>query len=134
MSDVYFSKEKPPVYDECVKRFGVNWKRGVIFTYGNTIHCRYTISEQKIAHELTHVTQQKIIGTETWWQRYFNDVDFRLSQELEAYENEVRWVRSNIINRRLQQQTLEEIVFDLSGSMYGNIITREEAKKLLKIL
>lgn len=133
MIDVIFSKEKPPVYDECVRRFGVNWKRGVIFTYGNTIHCRYKISVQKIAHEIIHIEQQNEMGVNQWWQKYFDDVEFRLSQELEAYQNEVEWVNSNIHNPKLKQKTLNEIVFDLSGPMYGNIISADEAKRLLNI-
>lgn len=96
------SKEKPPVYDRCVEQFGVDWRKGVIITYGDTIHCRWKIKEPKLTHEKTHIQQQLEYGVEEWWNRYFIDEKFRLDQELEAYLNEIEWIKKHIwdLNRK----------------------------------
>lgn len=130
---VKFSKEKPPIYGECVKRFGVNWNKGVIFTYGDTIHCKHKISKPKIAHEKTHVKQQLDYGVENWWYRYFEDDQFRLDQEIEAYKSEIVWINQNLKGLKLKQDLIEQILFDLSSSMYGSIVTYQEARNLLGI-
>jgi len=125
------SKEKPPIYERCHKQFGVNWKEGVIFTYGDTIHCKYKIPKQKIAHEKVHIRQQLAYGVEEWWNRYFTDEDFRLEQEIEAYKEEIKWIRKNIKGLFDMRKRIGKIVKDLSSSMYGNITTKEEVIKLL---
>jgi hypothetical protein len=125
------SQQKPQIYDKCVEHFGVDWEDGVIFTYGDTIHCKYALSENKIIHELTHVKQQGD-APDTWWERYFNDVDFRLAQELEAYKKESAWIKAHIKDRNYKTLLITENARALSSKMYGNIISFSEAYKLLK--
>ncbi len=31
------SRKRPSIYEACERKFGVRWKKGVIFTYGDTI-------------------------------------------------------------------------------------------------
>ena len=124
------SKEKPPIYEACAKKFGVNWKRGIIFTYGDTVHCRNTPSDQKLAHEQIHVNQQLSYGVKEWWSRYLEDVEFRLSQEVEAYRAEYKWIKKNV-KSYLQREKINQIVSDLSGYIYGNIVSSEEARNLI---
>lgn len=125
------SYEKPPIYEACVKAFGIDWDNGVIFTYGDTIHCKYRVGKQKVSHERVHIKQQAKYGVEAWWARYLIDPDFRLSQEIEAYRAELDWINTNIKGIVERGARLQGIIIDLSSSMYGNIVTREEALNLL---
>lgn len=126
-----FSKEKPPVYEACHEKFGVSWSNGIIFTYGDTIHCKFKLHPQKIAHESVHVKQQLEYGVEKWWERYLIDEQFRLEQELQAYGAETIWIQKNVRDFKDQVRRIEDIVKDLSSFTYGNIISAEEARQLL---
>jgi len=127
------SKEKPPIYDKCVEKFGVNWEDGVIFTYGDTIHCKYDLPEVKIVHEATHIKQQAQTTPDEWWDRYFKDELFRVVQEVEAYRAETEWAYRNIKDRNKRIRLIMQNARDLSSPMYGSVMTLEEAlKNLLK--
>lgn len=123
------SNEKPPVFEECVKRFGVSWDN-TIFTYGDTIHVKDDLPIWKIVHEETHSIQQGG-EPEKWWKRYFDDVEFRLSQEIEAYINEGKWIKTHIKDRNKRFKMIEYNARSLSSGMYGNIISYNEALKKL---
>ena len=130
---VFFSKEKPPIYEKAHEIFGVKWKKKVIFTYGNTIHCKNVIGKQKINHEVVHVYQQMEYGKDKWWDRYFEDVNFRLGQEVEAYLNEIKWVKANVFDMKLRSIILNKIASDLSSPMYGSMVSFKNAKEILNI-
>ena len=123
------SHEIPEIYYKCHEVFGVEWDRGVIITYGSVVYCKFDLDWQKIVHEMTHVKQQK--DPAAWWERYFIDKEFRLSQELEAYQNEAKLIRQSIKDRNKKFMAIRQIALDFSGPMYGNIITYAEAFKLL---
>lgn len=124
------STEKPPNWNEIIKHFPVTWG-GIIVTYGDTIYCGVPLSTQKAAHEAVHVMQQTSYGVDKWWIRYFEDIDFRLQQEVEAYRKEVQWVNKNVKDRNLKYKIIRKICLDLSSPIYGSIISIEEAKKIL---
>jgi len=129
------SNEYPPatIYDVCVKKFGVSFKDGTVFTYGDTIFSYYPITDGSlIAHEKTHIKQQKKIGVSEWWKRYLEDPQFRLKQELEAYTNQYQWAKKNVKSREDVFRLLVKISRDLGGPMYGNIITPKEAMMRIK--
>ena len=124
--------EYPPkdIYNECVKRFGVSFERGTVFTYYPNIHTyRGDMSDDLYIHELTHIAQQKDIGAEIWWEKYLADDQFRLEQEIEAYQNQWVFAIENY-NRAYRKILRKHIVECLSGKMYGNIISKQEAEKL----
>lgn len=127
--EVKFSKRKPPVYEECSKRFGIKWEDGVAFTYGNTIHCKETPSEDLIVHEMVHIEQQAKIGKELWWKRYFDEPVFRLEQEVEAYRKQLQFIneRYNRFTRRLMFIKIVEYL----TTMYGGICSRKDAVRML---
>lgn len=88
------STEPPPVYEEAVKRFGVNFNKGVVFTYGNTIHTSDSnLPEHLIEHECVHVRQQSELGAGAWWKLYFENPEFRLKQEIEAYRRQYEYIK-----------------------------------------
>lgn len=124
------SNEKPPVFDRCVEQFGISWS-GTIFAYYPNIHAEYPerLSKDIIEHEKIHLRQQEDIGgVEIWWDRYFTDDEFRLSQELEAYQRQYRVLREYEDKNEL----VRKVYFwadMLSGKQYGYLISKEEAIK-----
>lgn len=119
----------PPIYLRLKKKFGINWDKGVIIAYGNVVYCKFEISPDLIVHEQTHIKQQLDYGVEKWWDRYLEDKDFRLSQELEAYKNQANYLKEK--KPKGYYDRLEKICKDISSSMYGNIISYEEASNLI---
>lgn len=89
----------PPIYNLAVEKFGVDWENLVCFTYAPNIHIKGGKIKDKdlLEHELVHIRQQTNYpgGAKAWWDRYFEDEDFRLKQELEAYRHQYKYVVSH---------------------------------------
>lgn len=130
------SRQYPPehIYQPAVKQFGVDFKKGVVFTYGDTIYSAVPIPRDLMVHELTHVRQQREYpgGKDMWWERYLEDPKFRTEQELEAYREQWHWVANNIKDRNEQFRHLTHYAQSLSGEMYGRVMTYAEALKAIK--
>lgn len=124
-------KTKPPIYDKAHEQFGVEWDDGVIFTYGDKIHCKYDLSPQKVVHESIHVQQQGQ-NPEAWWKKYFEDKEFRLNQEMEAYAAEFLFLKDKIKDRNELTRAKWSIAQDLASPMYGSLIGFWEVMKVLK--
>ena len=126
-------KSFPPNYKEICKYFPIEGKTNIVFTYGNTLHNKGggEITPDLFAHEQTHTRQQNEIGIEEWWNRYFTDTQFRLEQELEAYQNQYKYAVEHY-NRAERRRLLDRISKDLASPIYGGIITKQEAKELIK--
>ena len=124
-----FSSEKPSIFEKCRERFGVNWG-SVIITYGDTIYSKNLPVDNIIVHEKVHIKQQAEIGADAWWDRYFEDKDFRLLQELEAHKAQLKFIRENY--PRLERRRWEKHIYSSFAGNYGGIITKELAKELLK--
>lgn len=129
--EVQFSTEIPAIYDQCHKQFGVEWDKGVIFTYGDTIYCKHPLPADFVEHEMTHVRQQGEIGVNQWWGKYLTEPEFRLSQEVEAYRNQLKYIRKHWKDREAVARKVHTLVMALCGTMYGKVCTYSEARKLL---
>ena len=127
------SHEKPPVYEQCAKQFGVTWEKGVTITYGDTIHfCdKFQLIDHLAVHESTHIVQQMKMGKELWWEKYFADEVFRLHQEKEAYINQYMFIKKNY-NRHYRRMLLDKLSNDMA-MFYGNMCTKDEAEALLSL-
>lgn len=123
-----FSNEKPAIYDRLRASFGISWGT-IVITYGDTIYSKYPISEDLTIHEQTHIEQQAELGPEAWYDEYLSNPEFRLTQETEAYRNQIHFIRSNY--PRDQRRKLEQHIYHSMATMYGNMCTEEEAKQLL---
>lgn len=123
----------PPVYDRVRKVFDIEGK-AVIFAYGDKIYnpFRAGITPDLFAHESVHSKQQALTSPDEWWDRYLTDADFRLSQEVEAYGAQYRYMRGSTPNRAKLEQKLDKIASDLSGRIYGNLCTYNHARKLIQ--
>lgn len=122
--------EKPPFYERAVAEFGVNWNDGIIFTYGDVIHTKYPLAPDVKIHEMTHVVQQKEIGKDLWWGKYFDDPAFRREQELEAYRNQVKFLRDNY--NRKQRRNAELEIYWAMENVYGDAFNGDDVRELLR--
>ncbi len=127
------SHEKPPIYDRLVDVFGIDWNDGIVITYGDTLHTRggNNIPQDLVVHEKTHTRQQAAIGIEEWWNNYVANRDFRLEQEAEAYRNQWQFIKHNVKNREEAFRKKMRIARDFSSPIYGNIVTHNEALKII---
>ncbi len=122
----------PPNIDKIDNAFNARGKP-VVFTYGNIIFNPLDgeVTRDLLKHEETHMKQQGS-DIEGWWDRYIKDKDFRLKQELEAYRNQYNFIKNSGKNWNYVSIFLSRIATDLSSEIYGNIISYDEAMRLIK--
>lgn len=120
----------PPNYKQIARAFKIKDHQNVIFTYGNQLFVpageRIVIDKPLMKHEETHARQQRDMGVKEWWSKFLEDPAFRFQQELEAYRNQYRAMAGLPLADRLGY--LDHISNDLSGEIYGNLMTFDEAK------
>lgn len=123
----------PPNIEEIRKVFDLTGKKPV-FSYGKILYVPYGghIDEPLMKHEMTHAKYQLEMGVEEWWNAYLNNRQFRLDQEIEAYQVQYREYCKLVKDRERRFRFLNHVASDLASPMYGNIVTREEAIKLIK--
>lgn len=122
---------KPPNYAEIAAKWRL--PEGVVFTYGDTVYTKDGYcSDHVLVHEAVHVRQQaKYGGPGYWWIDYLDDPGFRLKQEIEAYQ--AQWVYIEKTRGRSEKRgLLSQLSADLAGPMYGNLLTRKQAKELIQ--
>lgn len=123
--------EYPPNYEDiCSHIPAVRKSKTIVFTYGDTV---YVPSGQPLpsdleAHEQVHIDRQS--NPAKWWARYLADVQFRLDEELAAYRVQYAYALEHY-TRAYRRMLLTHISKDLSGAMYGKLISRKEAIKLI---
>jgi hypothetical protein len=124
---------RPPIYDRIVAVFPAARQNHVVFTYGDKIYnpSGGEIHETLMAHEETHVTQQTDMGKDIWWDRYLEDPTFRIVQELAAYQKQFQLVRE-LYQRPVWRKELNRLAKDLSSPIYGDLMSFEYAKQLIK--
>lgn len=123
----------PPNYAIINLAFPENKKHQAIFTYGKTIYNPFKVQTTPDLefHERIH-TRQQGDNPEIWWNRYIEDVDFRLSQEIEAYGEQYKFFKENANNPKISEWLLDKLSLALSGELYGNIISYGEARSKIR--
>lgn len=118
----------PPNYKEIKEVFPDVESYKPVFCFGDVVHNPFNIQVKRDLeiHEAVHSKQQ---GSEPalWWDRYLKDVEFRLSQEVEAYAFQLKYIKSEL-PERIYRFFLDKISEMLSSSMYGNIISKSKAE------
>ncbi len=124
--------ELPPNYADIAKVFGHEAIANAVFTYGATVYNPngFEMSEDLKAHERIHIMQQTSAGADLWWTMYLHDPMFRVQQELEAYQSQYLYACMNM-PRGQRRLLLQAIAKDLAGPMYGRVIGKDEARKLI---
>lgn len=124
--------ENPPNFAAINSKFNIAGKP-IAFTYGDTVYVPtgHDLADHIQAHEQVHINQQRNGGTPAWWERYLADPQFRFEQELEAYQVQYKFILENC-NRDQRRKLLKKIATDLSGAMYGNIVSYKQAEEAIK--
>lgn len=120
----------PPNYKEIIKRFPAATKKGVIFTYGDTIYnpSNFDINAALMAHEMVHSQRQKD-NPDDWWNQYLIDNEFRYQEELLAHITE--YVSYYKYGRNVRRTQIKLISERLSSPLYGNVVNTKEAKQTI---
>jgi len=109
---------------------------GMIFAYGDTLYNpdRGIINQDQIVHEEVHAAQHAAFpgGPAAWWVRYLTDKQFRLNEELQAYQYQYRWAEENIKDRNTRAKFLWAIASQLSHPAYGKLISHSDALKWIR--
>lgn len=128
--------EIPPFYED-VLAAGLNPNlRYVMFAYGDILYVPggFQPLPEMMAHEMTHGRQQEAYegGKDAWWGRYLGDQYFRIEQEAEAYANQYKAYCKQFLDRNVRARYLIAVSRDLSGALYGSVINRATAQKLIQ--
>lgn len=146
--------ELPPIWDNVCVAFDVN-PGTTLFTYGDTIYnpgavepipdhlvvheevhaeqqnCKYVIKKSSVGFSTTPIEIKKMTP-ELWWGKFLRDPVFRLDQEAQAYGAQYAFMCKTNKDRNHRYKTLWYLAGILSGSLYGNCTSRQEAVKLIQ--
>ena len=130
-------KEYPPCWKDLDEAFKLT-EQGIkpYIAYGDIIYNPFDLGVTRDAyeHECTHGFQQAYdpVVANLWYQLYIADPVFRLSQEVEAYGAQYRFICGEYKDRNKRVRFLNELARMLTGPMYGNLVVHSEAQKLIK--
>lgn len=122
---------QPPNYEEILRHFTP--PRNAVFVYGDTCYCPdgRALGVDVAEHELVHVEQQ---GKDPagWWQKFFDDPQFRLEQELQAYRRQYQFASIHLTDRNKLIVYARGLASDLASPMYHANLTVSEALRLIR--
>lgn len=125
------STEKPDCWDRLEKVFGVDWNSGIVVAWKGKIHTKVgKVSDHIYVHEQVHLKQQEKYSPDDYLDKYIEDIEFRFQMELEAFQAEIAYIRE-FYKKAIVEDKIDKICRTLSSSIYGNIISYEEIKKIL---
>lgn len=126
-------KQYPPNHKEISRVFGRGVIENAVFTYGDIVYSpkNDTLPPDLIAHEEEHERQQSMSHPEVWWDEYLRNPEFRANQELAAYVAQYRYACQHY-PRHERRRLLKGLSSDLSGPMYGRVMTKAEAEIKIK--
>lgn len=132
--EIVYAPPPQEIYEACDKRFKIRGRRGVMYCVGaklfNPDHV--FVDPLLMAHEQVHCDRQLASGDiVSWWLQYLDDKEFRFDEELLAHREEWRLIKETVPSRQQRRKSLAFITGRLSGSLYGNLVTREQAKRLI---
>jgi hypothetical protein len=125
-------KNWPPNIKAIDKAFQVKDKPNVLYAYGTTIYnpSGVDIPEHLVVHELIHGERQlKLPSIDDWWDRYINEPQFRLQEEVIAHKGEWATFVKNYTDRNIRARHFHFMCQRLSGPIYGNMCMYTEARK-----
>ena len=124
--------EFPPNYQEIKNKFQNLEKSKPIFCYGDIIYNPFNleVTYDLQVHEEVHSKQQGLYP-EIWWNKYLNDDEFRLYQEIEAYGEQYKLATTKATGKLLEW-VLDKTAEALSSELYGKLLTFNEAKCKIK--
>lgn len=104
-------------------------------TFANTVYVPFQIPEPELllVHERVHLEQQRF---SRFWGlifllKYRFNTNFRINSELEAFKTQYKYFVTTTPEKKLWYVYRDQIATELSGSLYGFAISKEEVKRYL---
>lgn len=116
-----------PLMEEYKKHFDITDE--TIFALSEDIYTNYDLTPDLLVHENVHLEQQAKIGVKEWVYDFLYNPTARLKYELEAYRKQLLSIKDRNYRAKVRLQSAT----NLSSSLYGSIISRQEAFDLLKV-
>lgn len=122
-------KDYPPNFEDIRSLIPIT--EDTIYCYGDSIFnpSGKEIPQDIFFHELVHAKQQGK-NPEGWWQKYLYSESFRLNQELEAYSEQLSFIKKNFTAKG-QKLLLDEMADNLSR-LYSLRLTFSEAHTIIR--
>lgn len=130
----------PPMFEEIDRVFHVRGQP-VVFTWGTRVYnpTGIKVMPQIIAHEAVHSERQTDSTGQNdearlrkWWERYLEDPEFRLDEEIHAHRGEYRWLANQTRDRNTRNRYLLHVARKLAAPLYGGLITAREAARQIQ--
>lgn len=124
----------PPNYQAICDAFPwVAKTRGVFFAWDRTIWNpdNAQITDHLKAHEEVHSIQQDG-SPAAWWDKYLASPEFRFKEEIKAHICEYAQCYGANRLRNARRHYLNQIAERLAGPLYGRLMTKAAAIRLLK--
>lgn len=108
----------------------VEKNRDIVVTYHDAIYTANPMPTDLFVHESVHFVRQgggeNELAAKDWCLRYCDDPEFRYEEELLAYREQYRFIKSKA-NRPVAFEHAKRLARDLSGPMYGNLCSFSKA-------
>jgi len=106
----------------------------IAVAFGRVVYANQDFDESFKIHEETHLRQQKrsYFFAVIWWARYLFSKKFRFKQELEAFRRQYLFIKST--KGYDSFKALLNLSDALASPLYGNMVTRSQARRLLESL
>lgn len=135
---IQIKQDLPPskIYDRAKELFGDAvdfYKKNTVFAYDGVIYSKDIPDPALFEHESVHIIRQNMHdnGPDGWWEEYFTNNQFRLDEEILAYKAQYKVAKRIIKDRERLFNYVNDIAGALSGPMYGNLISKSEAKVII---
>ena len=132
--------EWPPNIEKIKFHMGAEYTRQIedfsvavpVFTFYPYIYVPtgHELPYDLVAHETTHLRQQEHMTPEVWWDKWLNDTNFRIEQEVEAYANQLH--AFDAAPARIRRHMKEQLAADLSSAAYGSVIELAVAESRIR--
>lgn len=116
-----------PLMDE-YRNQGFEITDRTIFALGEDIYTDFPLTPDLLVHELTHLKQQEEVGVKEWVYDFLYKPSLRLKYEIEAYQVQIKSIK----DRNHRAKVWLESAKNLSSALYGNIISFDDARDILK--
>jgi len=127
----------PPQWEKIKAAFpGAVASRSVLITIGNVIYNPFNVEmrDDLIEHEKVHMRQQDQynLNPDQWIEEYLNNPKFRLSVEIEAYREHLKFLHRKIVGKTFKK-AIKHYARALSSTVYGNVCSYEFALEQLRL-
>lgn len=127
-----FSSDAPPIWPEMMEKYGMRpWSEypTLVCAYDGVIYAQSDLPADVIVHERVHLERQAEYpgGAKAYLDRYMTDRAFLLEEETIAYRTQYAYICKVEKHRGRQWNAKMRLARNLSGDIYGHVISYEEA-------